>query len=204
MSRALPPVAAIVLAGGRASRLGGVDKASVQIDGLPLVDLVYAAVKGCAPVVGVGPESIVRPGVRVVREDPPFGGPVAGIRAALDVLDGTASDGSSAAETWLLACDLPRAGALVDLLSPVEIPGDADAIIAVDADGRQQWLAGRYRVGSLRRAVDALPEIDGASMRSLVSALVLHGVPDAGTALDLDTWSAIEDHRSSIREDHHD
>ncbi|HCS59936.1 MAG TPA: molybdopterin-guanine dinucleotide biosynthesis protein, partial [Microbacterium sp.] len=49
--------AAIILTGGRASRLGGVDKASVEIDGIPLVDHVYAAVTGCAPIIAVGPPS---------------------------------------------------------------------------------------------------------------------------------------------------
>lgn len=202
MSAERHPVAAIVLAGGRASRLGGADKASVPIGGMPLVDHVYDAVDGCVPVIGVGPVSTARPGVRIVREDPPYGGPVAGIRAALDALDGAGTE-LVATEAWLLACDLPRARELVALLSSVDIPEGADAVIAVDAGGRPQWLAGRYRLDSLRRALDALPETSGASMRSLVAPLVLHVVPDDGTALDLDTWSAIEDYRSS-REEHHD
>lgn len=191
------PAAAIVLTGGRASRLGGVDKPSIEIDGIPLVDHVYAAVRDCAPIIAVGPASCGRACVRVVREDPPFGGPVAAIAAGLAAL----AD-SDAAETWILACDLPLAPMLVARLSAVPIPPGADAMIAVDADGREQWLAGRYRVGSLRDALAALSNPSGASVRALVAPLVLHTVADEGSARDLDTWADIEEHRER-RKDHH-
>ena len=46
--------AAIILAGGRASRLGGADKASVEVDGRALLDHVLDAVEGCSPVIVVG------------------------------------------------------------------------------------------------------------------------------------------------------
>ncbi|WP_341974991.1 NTP transferase domain-containing protein [Microbacterium sp. LWO13-1.2] len=197
MTASAPESAAIVLAGGRATRLDAADKASLVVDGTALVDHVFAAVRGCTPIIAVGPDSLSRPGIRVVREDPPFGGPVAAISAALHALDGV-----DVVETWLLACDLPRAQDLVALLAAVAIPDDADAVIAVDADGREQWLAGRYRLNALRRAAAALPKVAGVSMRSLIAPLTLHTVDDAGTALDLDTWSAIDDYRNS-RKDHH-
>lgn len=189
--------AAIILGGGRATRLDGTDKASVVVSGAALIDHVYAAVRGCAPIVAVGPDSISRPGVRVVREDPPFGGPVAAISAALPELTGP-----DAGETWLLACDLPRAEELVARLAVVAIPDDADAVIAIDAVGREQWLAGRYRLGPLRRALALLSETAGASMRNLLAPLRLHAVDDEGAGIDLDTWSAIEDYRNSRKEDH--
>lgn len=189
--------AAIILTGGRASRLGGVDKASVEIDGIPLVDHVYTAVHGCAPIIAVGPASTGRAGVQVVREEPPFGGPVAAIAAGLAALDD-----SDAAETWLLACDLPLAPALVERLSRVPLPPDADAVIAVDSDGREQWLAGRYRISALREALAQFADPSGNSMRALVGALTLHTVADDGAARDLDTWADIEEHRR-IRKDHH-
>ena len=47
--------AAIILAGGRASRLGGADKASVEVDGRALLDHVLDAVEGCSPLIVVGP-----------------------------------------------------------------------------------------------------------------------------------------------------
>lgn len=182
-------VAAIILAGGRAARLGGADKAGVIVDGRPLVDHVLHAVHGCSPVVVVGPDSLARPGVQVVREEPPLAGPAAATVAALPIV-------GSAEDTWLLACDLPRASELVARLSASEIPPGFDGVIAVDDSGRQQWLAGRYRVSALRGAATQLSDPNGASLRSLVGALRLESVPAGDTAVDLDTWDAINDYRT--------
>jgi len=189
--------AAIILAGGRASRLGGVDKAAVEIDGIALVDHVYAAVQGCVPIIAVGPASIGRDGVQVVREEPPFAGPVAAIAAGVAALKE-----ADAAETWILACDLPLAPALIARLETVAMPPHADAVIAVDADGREQWLAGRYRLSSLRAALAQFTDSAGASVRALVAPLSLHAVADAGTARDLDTWADIEEHQRRRKDDH--
>jgi len=189
--------AAIILAGGRASRLGGVDKAAVEIDGIALVDHVYAAVQGCVPIIAVGPASIGRDGVQVVREEPPFAGPVAAIAAGVAALKE-----ADAIETWILACDLPLAPALIARLSAVALPPHADAVIAVDADGREQWLAGRYRLSSLRTALAQFTDSSGASVRALVAPLSLHTVADAGTARDLDTWADIEEHQHKRKDDH--
>ncbi|EGD55132.1 molybdenum cofactor guanylyltransferase [Gordonia neofelifaecis] len=181
--------AAIVLAGGRATRMGGVDKAAVDIAGRSLIDIVYEAVADAHPVIVVGPESLERPGVRVIREDPPFGGPVAGLAAALAAID---TD-----EVWLLACDLPRASAIVAQLREVPLAAADDAVILEDADGRAQWLAGRYRAGALRRALARLPEVRDASMRALVGGLALRSVVDrAGATIDLDTWDDVENYRA--------
>ncbi|WP_167132156.1 molybdenum cofactor guanylyltransferase [Paramicrobacterium chengjingii] len=233
---AAQPHAAIVLAGGRASRLDGADKASIQIDGRMLLDHALAAVVGCAPVIVVGPPHLAtapgRTAMTLVREDPPFTGPVAAIDAALKALevDTVLARGNCAGtrakfenrprastfpssrhprrapnqpdETWLLACDLPRAAEVVATLSAA-IPPDFDAAVLVDAAGRRQWLAGRYRTASLRSAVGALPDTAGASMRQLLANIRVHDVPDeSGASTDLDTWTAIDDYRSK-REDTH-
>lgn len=190
---------AIVLGGGRSRRLGGADKASIDIGGRMLLDHVLAAVAGCQPVVVAGPAHLARPDVAVVREDPPFGGPVAGIAAALEAF----ADEAPAAETWLLACDLPRAAEIVALLGPVAIPADADAVVLVDEHGAQQWLAGRYRLAALRAAAAALPAARDASMRRLTGGLRTHLVTDrTGASVDLDTWSAIDDYRRSGKDPH--
>lgn len=182
-----------MLAGGRGTRLGGVDKAAVQLGGAPLVDRVYAALTGTV-VIAVGPDSLARPGVRVVREDPPFGGPVAALAAGLAALP--AAQSAPQTEVWLLACDLPRAGAAVELLAAVELGPDIDGAVLVDADDRAQWLAGRYRTAALRAAVGALDSPVGAPMKAVTAALRLRAVPDPdAAALDLDTWAAIDDYR---------
>ncbi|XVV06848.1 molybdenum cofactor guanylyltransferase [Actinosynnema sp. CA-248983] len=63
---------AVVLAGGRGSRLGGVDKAAVEVGGRTLLDHALDAVRGARRTVVVGPEKPV-PGVVWTREEPPGG-----------------------------------------------------------------------------------------------------------------------------------
>ncbi|MGP9695792.1 molybdenum cofactor guanylyltransferase [Brachybacterium sp. AOP25-B2-12] len=179
---------AIVLGGGRATRLGGADKAAVLVDGIPLVDHVYAAVAGCEPVLAIGPPTLARDGITVLREEPPLGGPAAGAVTGIRALP------ASVTEVWLLACDLPRARGLVAMLAGVPIPPGADGVIALDADGRRQWLAGRHRAEALRRAAEPLGDAAGRSMRALLGGLVLHEVPAGETTFDLDTWEAIAEH----------
>lgn len=73
---------AIVLGGGRSLRMGA-DKLALRLDGDTLLARTCAAAATVAErVVIAGPE---QPGLDVVfvREDPPFGGPAAGIAAAL-------------------------------------------------------------------------------------------------------------------------
>jgi molybdopterin-guanine dinucleotide biosynthesis protein A len=183
--------AAIVLAGGRASRLGGADKTAIRLDRGTLLDHVLDAVEGCAPVVLVGPPMLTRPGVTVVREEPPFGGPVAAVAAALEAFQMPGPD-----ETWLLACDLPRARRIVQLLANEPI-GDAGGVILADSGGREQWLAGRYRTAALGDALSRLPEVRDASLKHLLSDCRLRFVEDRdGASVDLDTWPAIEHYRN--------
>lgn len=194
--------AAIILAGGRGSRLGGADKASVEIEGRMLLDHVLDAVNGCAPIVVVGPPHLAqapdRTAVTLVREDPPFTGPVAAIEAALVAL----ATPLHPDETWLLACDLPRAAEIVAQLS-TPIPRGYDAVVLVDAHGKTQWLAARYRTRVLRDAVATLPDTAGASMRQLLGSIRISLVPDhVGASVDLDTWAEISDYRSG-KEEHH-
>ena len=114
-----------------------------------------------------------------VREDPPFGGPVAGTVAALGAVE--------ADEVLLLACDLVDPAAAVGALPP--IPADADGVCLAEG-GRPQWLTGRYRTAALRTAASTIPGGGrDAAMRALLSSLRIAFV-DAPAALsrDIDTW----------------
>jgi molybdopterin-guanine dinucleotide biosynthesis protein A len=192
MGRGPEPVAgrqAIVVAGGRATRLGGIDKCALEADGTSLLDRALLAAGPARAVVVVGRgtrEPHLDPvGLRHVDESPRFGGPVAAIAAGLAALDG---------EPWtlVLAGDLPAVGSAVPLLLSAfagpRFPGAVDGVVATDAGGRVQPLLGLYRTDALERALRALPSVDGASMRSLLSPLVLAAisVPDAFCA-DVDT-----------------
>src|SRR3954454_22680977 len=79
----LPPYTAVVLAGGKAARLGGQAKPQLEVGGRPMLATVLAAVADARPRVVVGPPQSVPPGVLVVREEAPRGGPPPALRAAL-------------------------------------------------------------------------------------------------------------------------
>jgi molybdopterin-guanine dinucleotide biosynthesis protein A len=186
-----------VLAGGRASRLGGADKPALEVGGASLVATVVAAAAGAGArrVVVVGPD---RPGlgltareVLVVREDPPGSGPVPALRRGL----------AEVAAPWVfvLAADLPflRAADLGSLLAAATgLAGSARAAgpgagaVLADDTGRPQWLAGCWQAGALRQAVSGY---QGGSLHGLLgplSPVLLAPAPDRGGPppwLDCDT-----------------
>ncbi|WP_372495195.1 NTP transferase domain-containing protein, partial [Micromonospora phytophila] len=175
--------AAVVLAGGAARRMGGVDKPARPVGGRPMRDRVLAAVADAAPRILVGPAGSVPDGVRVTREDPPGGGPVAAAAAGLALLDpGTPT-------VALLAADLPlltreAVGDLLRRLDPgppragpaEEHAGDPDGACYVDDHGRRQTLCGVWRVAPLLAALDRLAAerggtLAGAPIRALLAGL---------------------------------
>lgn len=184
------PFDAVVLAGGRARRLGGASKPDVLIAGRRLIDRTLEAARGARDVVVVGPSSVA-PGMRVTIEDPPGSGPVAGLAAGLSALPG------GAALVLVLACDLPGvAGAVPDLVSAVSADGAVDGALLVDVDGRRQSLAAVYRRAALDAALARLVcergDLVDASMRRLIGGLTLVEVADlAGRGADIDTWADV-------------
>ena len=83
------PTLGLVLAGGQARRMGGGDKASLQIGGRAILDRVLARLKpSCDPIIlnaNGDPARFARYGLAVVADSvPDFAGPLAGILAGLD------------------------------------------------------------------------------------------------------------------------
>lgn len=81
-------VGGVVLAGGAGRRMGGVDKAALEVGGVRILDRVLAAARpACDALVVVGPN---RPttvdGVRFGVEAAPGGGPVPAVAAGVDLL----------------------------------------------------------------------------------------------------------------------
>lgn len=77
---------AVVLAGGRARRLGGVNKARLEIGGVPLLDRVLAALRPVADqivVVGHLAGEMERPGVEVVPDAFPEHSTLVGVYSGL-------------------------------------------------------------------------------------------------------------------------
>jgi molybdopterin-guanine dinucleotide biosynthesis protein A len=182
---------AIVVAGGRSSRLG-TDKTRLPVEGVPLLDRVVSAVADASQVVVVGePRRVARP-VVWAREDPAGGGPAAGVVAGLEFV--------TAPIVMLLAGDLPRldAATVHRLLGAIEYadsgdagtggPYDVDGAILVDRDGRRQHLTCAVVTETLRRAAVSRPTWHDAAMHELLADLRLRPVPVQGReADDIDT-----------------
>jgi len=167
---------AVVLAGGAARRLGGRDKAAELVGTMSMLDRVLAAVPDAARRVVVGPVRPVRAAVTAwTLEDPPGGGPVAGVGAGLAAV--------SAPLVLVLAADLPflTADTVRQLLAALD--GTADGVLLVDADGRDQLLVGAWRADALRAAIERLPTVAGASLHLLVASLDVRRV-SAGSSGD--------------------
>jgi molybdopterin-guanine dinucleotide biosynthesis protein A len=139
----LPPYTAVVLAGGRAARLGGQAKPQLMVGGRPILAAVLDAVAGAERRIVVGPPQPVPADVVLVREHPPGGGPVAAVRAGLD--------GVTTEVVLVLAGDLPfLTRALIDGLRE-RLTGDG--VLVVDDTGRDQYLLGAWRTVALKAAV---------------------------------------------------
>ncbi len=120
-------------------------------------------------------------GATSVREEPAFGGPVAGLAAALPEVE----------SEWimLLACDLPHARLLCHLLAESfhHLSPDFDGLVTL-TDSRVQWLAGIYRRASIEAALERIGDTQGVSLRTLFADLKLREVQDPeGLARDIDT-----------------
>ena len=139
---ALPPFAAVVLAGGRAARMGGQAKPQLDVGGRSILDAVLAAVPDAAPRIVVGPPQPVPADVVIVREDPPRGGPVAAMRAGLAHVPTEV--------VALLAGDLPFLTA--GLVRALRERLTGDGVLVVDDTGRDQLLLGVWRTAVLRAA----------------------------------------------------
>ncbi|HEU0181519.1 MAG TPA: NTP transferase domain-containing protein [Agromyces mariniharenae] len=182
---------AVILMGGRAERLGGAAKGDLRVDGRTLLERVVDAadVARDRVVVGEVGASVLPIDVRVVREEPPFGGPAAAVAAGVHALGGDAD------AVLLLAGDQPFvAAAIAPLLDALgRGAADADGARAVDADGRAQHLTCVVRRPALEAAVAAASDgrsLDGVSMRRLLEPLRLVdvAVPPEAT-MDVDTWA---------------
>ncbi|KAB7743862.1 NTP transferase domain-containing protein [Nostocoides sp. F2B08] len=183
---------AVVLAGGRATRLGGASKPLVEVAGRTLLDRALDAASGADRVVVVGPVP-VPPGVLRTLEDPPFSGPAAALAAGLAALVDAVGSARPAPWTLVLAADVPRAAFAVPvLLSAAADDPEADGVCFHDAQSHPQWMLALYRSPALRAAVSTVSTTD-LSMRRLLAPLTLMTIPgEAAEIADCDTWQDIE------------
>ncbi|MET3720859.1 MULTISPECIES: NTP transferase domain-containing protein [unclassified Arthrobacter] len=198
---------AVILAGGRSARLGGVPKQSLTYDGDTLLRRSVAAAGGARAIAVVGPGPGNMPaGILSCREEPPFGGPAAAIAAGLAAVQdlsvvggaaaGDATGGCRPRLTLVLACDMPNVRhAVAALRKALEAGGPAvaaDGVVAVSQDGRRQPLVGFYSTAALQRSVAELAakgSLINGSVGALLASLDLQPVAvPAGSTADVDTW----------------
>ncbi|GAB3482217.1 molybdenum cofactor guanylyltransferase [Amycolatopsis cihanbeyliensis] len=188
--------AGIVLAGGDARRLSGVDKPMLPVGGTTLLAKALGALAGARAVVVVGPERTglpELPALTRVRERPAGSGPVAALAAGLAALP--------AVEVVVaLAADLTGVSvSTVDKLrGALASAGGADGAVLLDGGGHRQWLIGAWRTESLRAALPADPI--GASLRRTLGGLSLVEVgAEPGESGDVDTPADLDRARRAAR-----
>ncbi|MBL1116326.1 molybdenum cofactor guanylyltransferase [Streptomyces sp. 110] len=188
----------MILAGGAARRLGGVDKPALRVGGRALLDRVLDACRGAGRTVVVGPRRPTARPVRWAREEPPGGGPVAAVDAGIRQ--------TTAPVVLVLSADLPflTHETVETLLTGLQ---DTEGAVLIDPDGREQPLVAAYRAEALRREIGLLATehggLGGLPLRLLVSELALARLQHSTASFDCDTWEDITTARARIREHGH-
>jgi molybdopterin-guanine dinucleotide biosynthesis protein A len=152
--------AAIVLAGGEGSRMGGVLKPLLRVKGEPILARVLRALNDADRIVVVGPGELraaMPPGAELTREDPPGGGPVRGLAAGFALCEG-------ADDIAVVAADLPFLS-FQALAALRQLP--TGTALYVDDEGRWQSMVSLWRAPVLSRALLPVPP---RSMKDLFRA----------------------------------
>ncbi|MCO1339301.1 hypothetical protein BJH93_10415 [Kocuria polaris] len=152
--------AAIVLAGGRGARLGGVNKATLERDGVSLLgravlNLAFTPAgeeenPGAEVIAVVGPESLrgcvqalaAECGIPIMltREEPVFAGPAAAMAAGLEALERVVPGAAGAC--FVLAVDYARPGQIIPILRR------AAGAVGPRLGGRERPAAGPETAGA--------------------------------------------------------
>ncbi|MFQ6171625.1 NTP transferase domain-containing protein [Oryzobacter sp. R7] len=174
-------VTAVVLAGGTSRRFGS-DKLAAPLRGSTVLGETLGGLAPEWAVVAVGPARPTDRWVTWTVEDPPGGGPLAGLAAGLALVTTTL--------VVVLAGDVPDGGpAAVELVEALRGgPAEVDAVVATDPDGVPNPLLGAYRVAAVRAV---LPDTaHGRPARLLLDLRhteirVASGISDVDTPADL-------------------
>ena len=177
----------IVLSGGTSRRFGR-DKSQAKIAGKSLIAFILGSIPSEFKIVIVGQDPKIESSqYQCVLEERIGGGPLAGFKAGLD-----ASESELVA---LIATDMPFASGLVlNLINSIR--ANDDAVMYVDAKGFKQPLAAVYRSKSVKRALADMGQLDGKSVRELISHLMVHEIEMsheiAQALMDIDTAADLE------------
>ena len=165
------PVAGVILAGGRASRMGGRDKAFAAVAGEPIVVRTVRVFRALFPQVLVStnrPERFAALEVDTVADRFPGAGPLAGIHAAMLT--------SRYPHVFVAACDMPGLDPDVIRLVLARI-GTADAVVP-RWDGDVEPLHAVYALQTLP-AVEAALRSGRNAMRDFLQTVRVDWVDEA-------------------------
>ena len=185
-------VTGIVLAGGRSARFGG-DKLARDLDGRPVLQHVLERVREVASdvvIVRAPDANDETPGARVVHDPEPFGGPLVGVLAGLEV--------AGEPMALIVGGDMPRLepavlSLLVRTLTAAD-PQDVDAV-ALHGRGRVQPLPIAVRTGAATNAAQRTLGHGARSLTAWLDALRVRTLeegdwrpldPEAATLVDID------------------
>lgn len=166
----------VVLCGGRSRRMG-VDKALIELDGLPMVERVARALEagGCAPVLLVGGDGAAAraTGRPWIPDRWPGAGPVGGVLTALASVD---------TDVLVAACDLPDldAASVRVVLTSARLQPAVDVVVAT-TDRREPMLSW-WAAGS-RARVDAAWRSGTRAVREVIATGTVREVPVPAAAL---------------------
>jgi molybdopterin-guanine dinucleotide biosynthesis protein A len=184
----------------------GRHKPAITVGGQPIVARVLEAVAGL-PAVVVGSAEGVPSGTLVVSEDPPGGGPVAGIAAgwlAIKEQSYAAEPAPSAPDVVVvLAGDLPllTAGHVEALVEAVRSALPEQRVAVTVSSSGPNWLCAAWPSGLLERRLAAVGGPSGVSVKRLLGHVPRTEIPDAGdVAVDVDTPEELDVARRRLNE----
>ena len=152
-------ISVVILAGGRASRMGGKDKGLIELDGAPLIAHVYQVAKNRANHIFISAnrntEQYSRYGEVIVDDLKGFQGPLAGISKAL----------KSCETQYLLVlpCDSPYIDLRLidDIINAMSL---SDSDICVAHDGSIMHATFAFMKSNLSSSLDKFLESGGRKM----------------------------------------
>jgi molybdopterin-guanine dinucleotide biosynthesis protein A len=161
---------ALILAGGRGSRMGPPAKPLHKLAGWPMLDHVVLACSAANRQIVVGPSRIGIGEPLFCREQPAGSGPVAAISAGLRHV--------TQPVVLVLAADLPFIAGALGPLRALLASGSAEAAALVEPTGRVNHLAAAWRTAALYAALDRLGEPAGRPVRALYDSVEVGYLPD--------------------------
>lgn len=177
--------AAVILAGGQAARLGGADKASIELGGRSLLERALDAVVDAGEVVVVGHQVPTERPATFVLEDPRHGGPAAGLLTGRDSLL------RRFPTIAVLAVDMPHLTSSTFRRLHDAAVGHEGAVLTRDGRRQLAFVVETARLDAVRPDREAQ---HGLAIRALLDQLDLVDVASVGPeARDIDTWSDLRD-----------